>query len=893
MGSGVLMLRGLLLAALVLGQSTHLYAQAPPQADPVDLVLRRLERALTTGDRSAVPPLFAASVTEKQVQQNADELFTAGAVRTAVFERNRAPLEGVPEGDGYSLVVEFFSETPGRARILTAGVDVQRPHDGAIDTWRISNIDSVSSVEGLYKLRLNTASPLTTRNLELRSEDVVVALQDGFVFPVECDDGVTGVVLVGRGELRFSPAAATERGQMRLFAGSESLATPFETAYVRFNPHEYQRQIATATLTPATADGRTMRRAQDVFRRGSPLSFSVDLQDMSRDPWHLLPPGDDFLAEIDTRKYDTLTYSRSNLQAEDVSLFRRSDRHTFALYPSVAKLAARGRFYTDDSAREYDVLDYNVDAFIDPRREYIQGRTRMSMRIRSTAVTAVLVRLADTLTVTGVTSVEYGRLLHLRLHDQNMILVNLPRPLLQDSDLTLVVSYAGRIESQNLDIDTVQAQAPDPSSPGPVPALEPKYLLSNRSVWYPQNPIPDYATATIRIRVPDEYRCVASGEPMPESSVVSLQDIASNQSGRVFSFRANQPLRYLALVISKLIKVGESRIEFSEDTAGAGGDPIAISMETNPHQQARGRALMRPVEDILRFYTTLVGDAPYASATIALTESELPGGHSPGYFSLINEPPQPTVVSWRGDPAAFEGFPDFFVAHELAHQWWGQAIGTKNYHEQWLSEGFSQYFAALYAQKTRGERVFTDMLKQFRRWSLEESDQGPVYLGTRLGHIKSDPRVYRALVYNKGAAVLHMLRRLIGDQAFFSGVRLFYEDRRYQKAGTDDFERAMEMASGRILDRFFERWIYNGDIPKITYRSTIGTGRVTVRFEQTGNGIFDIPVTVTVVYGNGRTADVVVPVADREVERTIATDGPVREVQVNRDFAALAEFDGK
>jgi hypothetical protein len=469
-----------------------------------------------------------------------------------------------------------------------------------------------------------------------------------------------------------------------------------------------------------------------------------------------------------------------------------------------------------------------------------------------------------------------------------MILINTPRVLPQDSDLTLVITYAGRLPAQDLDIDTVQIAQEGP----PVPSLsnpELSYLLSNRSYWYPQNPIPDYATATIRITVPDDYVCVASGEPT--SGVVSLRDLVTPPDAKTFSFRANQPLRYLALLISKFSRAGETRIEFNEDTVGAGGDPIAIRIDANPRLQSRGRALLRPTEDILRFYASLVGDAPYASATIALVEAELPGGHSPGYFAMITEPPQTSNISWRGDPAMFEGFPDFFIAHELAHQWWGQAVGWKNYHEQWLSEGFSQYFAAMYAQKTRGDRVFVEMLRQFRRWSISESDQGPVYLGYRLGHIKSDLRVFRALVYNKGAAVLHMLRRLLGDEVFFSGLRTFYEDRRYQKAGTDDFERAMEVASGQVLDRFFERWIYGAGIPRVSYSSTIGDRQVTVRFEQQGNTVFDLPVTVTLVYADGSTSSVMVPVRDKQVERVIPTSAPVRQVQVNRDWAALAEFD--
>jgi aminopeptidase N len=270
-----------------------------------------------------------------------------------------------------------------------------------------------------------------------------------------------------------------------------------------------------------------------------------------------------------------------------------------------------------------------------------------------------------------------------------------------------------------------------------------------------------------------------------------------------------------------------------------------------------------------------------------------PGGHSPGYFAVINTPAAFAAANWRGDPASFDGFPEFFLAHELAHQWWGQAIGWKNYHEQWISEGFAQYFAALYAHKARGDRVFGDMLRQFRRWSISESDQGPVHLGSRLGHVKRDPRVFRALVYNKGAAVLHMLRRLLGDEVFFRGLRRFYMDRRYQKAGTEDFERAMEAESGRVLDRFFERWIYGNDIPRVRYRTQIGDGQVTVRFEQTGDQVFDLPVTVTVTYVDGRSVDVMMPVTDAQVERAIPTDARVRRVQINQDSAAVAEFEGQ
>jgi len=862
--------------------------------DPVETILRKFDRALNAGDRSSLETLFGPTVPAAQVQQLEHDLLIANVVRISIRLRDRSPLEGAPPGDGFSLIVEFFVETPGKARILTTGMDIRRPPAGAVDSWRFVATESLTSVEGLYKLRLNTARPLIAKNLEIASEDLVLTLREGTVFTVDCDEGITGLVLIGRGEMRFSPAMAAERGQLRIFSGEDTLTTPFEEAFVRLSPSDYRDRVTTSSLTLGTAQERIVRRAQDVFSRESPKSFSVDLQDLTKETWHLLPPPQDFLADVDTRRFDTLTYTRSSVQAEDVSLFRRKDRRTIALYPSVAKLAARGRFYSDDALREYDVLDYNIEASIDPSRLAIEGRARLAMRMRATSVSTILLRLHESLVVTSITSVEYGRLLYLRMRSQNTVLVNLPRPLPQDSDLTLVITYAGRIPSEDLDVEAVQtrSEGQDPSTLSA--SYEPAFLLSNRAFWYPQNPVPDYATGSLRINVPEGYSCVASGllSSSAGGAPVTLRDILSSRTGKTFEFKATQPLRYMAVVVSRFSRIVESQIDVSKFVpAGSSVDHVSLAVEVQPSLRQRARQTAQQAEDIYKFYTSLIGDVPYSSLTLALVESDLPGGHSPGYFAVIRTPALLSNQTYRGDPASFDGFPEFFLAHELAHQWWGQAVGWKNYHEQWLSEGFAQYFAALYAQKARGERTFVDMLRQFRRWAIAESSDGPISLGYRLGVVKSEPRVFRAVVYNKGAAVLHMLRRLLGDTVFFNGLRRFYSDRRYQKAGTEDLERAFESESGRVLDRFFERWVFGTQIPRVRYSSTIGAGSVQVKFEQLGDLVFDLPVTVTLTYANGRSTDIIVPLTDAVVDKVIPTTEAVRQVQINRDSAAIAEFE--
>ena len=875
------------------GSSSAQTPPAPqtPAPDGIEMLLDRFEALLQAGRAADFPSLVSTTFPQEQVEEFASGLFYPETRRAVVVERDRAQLSGALPGDGYRLVAELFTETAERARIVTVLLDVRRPAGGAPDTWRITAAQAATSIDGLFRLRLDTSRQFAAKNLTITAEDLLLTLTEGSAFLVESAQGVTGLILSGSGIMRFTPGPETERGQMRIFAGAESLTTSFDSAFVRLSPSDYVRRVSVASLAPAPVNPRELRRAQETFARDAPKSFSLDLRELSSDVWYLLPPPGDFLADVRTRRHGNLTYSRMATQSEDITLFDRERRKTVALYPSAQRRAVRGLSFNEDEQRDYDVIDYDIEANIQPQAELLEGRARLRLRMRSGGASSLTLRLANDLVVRGVVSPDYGRLLHLRVREQNSIIVNFPVALPPDTDITLLIAYAGRVTPQEIEDESAQAGEGRPDELLFIPA-EPSFLLSSRSYWYPQNPIPDYATATLRITVPEGLACVASGQPRGEDDPTTLRDLLTIADGPAHVFVARDPLRYFAVVVSRFVRAAETTVRLApgqgDPTDGAG---IGVAIDANPRQQGRGKTLINDVEAIMRFYAGLVGEAPYSSLTVALVENELPGGHSPGYFAVLNSPLPASRLTWRNDPASFSGFPEFFLAHEIAHQWWGQAVGWRNYHEQWLSEGFAQYFAALYARHARGERTFVDMLRQFRRWAVAESDEGPISLGSRLGHLRGQPRVFRALVYNKSAAVLHMLRRLIGDEAFFNGMRRFYAAQKFRKAGTDDLRAAFEEQSGRSLERFFDRWIYGAELPRLRYASAFGGGTVRVRFEQVGPTLFDVPVTVTIVYADGRVQDEVVPVTDQRVQWMLTTDGPVRQVQINRDFAAVAIFE--
>ncbi len=887
-----------LLACLLLAPQ----AAQPPAPDGIDALIAALQTAIESGNPAAIRALARPDTNIPPLAEFADNVTSPRPTMAVVKLRDRAPIGG----GRARLVVEILVATQGQGRVATWRIDAAPPRDAGQPNarWEIALVEKLTVINGLYRLSLDPRTEYDVRNLVIQEPDLTLTIPSGHAFVASAQDGPTALVLLGKGKAVFSPHPAAERGQVRQFAGSEILTADFNSLFIRLNPYVYAARVPANTFTPRTLSGKDLRKASELFETLLPLSFQIDLGDLSTDRWSLIPGGNDAVVEIGTRKYGTLTYTQASNEAEDISLFDRRHKKNIAIYASEAKLAARGPFYSDDDDEDFDVTHYDLRTVFSPDRLWVDGVARVSLKTRNPSSGTFTLRLADSLVVRSISSPMFGRLLHLRIVGQNSVLVGFPSSIPAGTDLDLVVTYGGRLQPQSFDREAIGVQQEIQSEPMVLPP-EPQFVYSNRSFWYPQATTTDYATARMTLSVPAEFEVVASGNPV---GVPVPQQDAEGRSRKEFVFETVRPARYLSCVISRFAgkQTAQLTLPMAEhDTRALANGPspqeaegngdvdhaFNLVVEGNPRQTGRTRGFADKTADILRFYTSLLGDIPYGSFTVALTEAELPGGHSPAYFAIINQPVPTTTFRWQNDPVAFQNYPTFFLAHEVAHQWWGQAVGWKNYHEQWLSEGFAQYFAALYAERERGAEQFLSVVRQMRRTAMDQSSNGPVWLGYRLGHIKGDSRIFRALVYNKGAMVLHMLRHLVGDDAFFRGLRNFYVTWRYKKAGTDDLRASMEAASGQSLERFFDRWIFSADLPSLRFSSRVDAGGVHVAFDQLGEDIFDIPVTVTITYADGSTDDVVVAVRDKRTERAIPVKGEVRSVDVNRDAAALADID--
>jgi aminopeptidase N len=185
------------------------------------------------------------------------------------------------------------------------------------------------------------------------------------------------------------------------------------------------------------------------------------------------------------------------------------------------------------------------------------------------------------------------------------------------------------------------------------------------------------------------------------------------------------------------------------------------------------------------------------------------------------------------------------LAHEIAHQWFGNSITEDGWGDVWLSEAFATYFADLYAEHYEGRDAFVASLQSERTgaFAAERRERDPVITPVDDSEGPDLTRVQ----YVKGGWVLHMLRNQIGAPSFFEGIRLYYGRHRGGHATTPDFRRAMEEVSGQELGWFFDQWLTRVDSPKLeaswNYDPTARTIRLTITQAQPG-AAYRLPIEI-------------------------------------------------
>lgn len=261
-----------MIAATSAGLEDVRAAQTP--ADAIAATLRGIELLVRNADTPGFLALLTDGADRDRARAFASTELEPGASRVVIQERDRQPLAGTLPGNGYRLILDVFSEHGSRARIATWRLDLKRTHEasapGEADRWGVADEDRLNAVESLYRITLDPTKQYAAHHLVIHAEDLELTLSEGSVFVSGTDQGVTGVVLMGRGEMRFHPAPKTEQGQVKVFCGATTLQTRFDVAFLRMNPSDFDTFVASSQITARPVDARDFRRADEIFTKSRP-----------------------------------------------------------------------------------------------------------------------------------------------------------------------------------------------------------------------------------------------------------------------------------------------------------------------------------------------------------------------------------------------------------------------------------------------------------------------------------------------------------------------------------------------------------------------------------------------------------------------------------------------
>jgi aminopeptidase N len=230
------------------------------------------------------------------------------------------------------------------------------------------------------------------------------------------------------------------------------------------------------------------------------------------------------------------------------------------------------------------------------------------------------------------------------------------------------------------------------------------------------------------------------------------------------------------------------------------------------------------------------------------------------------------------------------MAHEIAHQWFGNSASEANWHHIWLSEGFATYWTDVYFQKVHGQDTFLHRMADERGMVVN-------WKPTRI-YAVVEPKItdlnqlLNVNSYQKGAWVLHMLRHEVGEDAFFKGIRAYAEKFKYSNALTVDFQREMEKASGKSLGAFFDQWIFRAGHPQIevTWSWKANKNELTITVKQIQKeDAFQFPLDLGLKLANDATAKETFAITKKEQTFTLNPPAQPTSIRLDPDLWLLFE----
>jgi aminopeptidase N len=476
------------------------------------------------------------------------------------------------------------------------------------------------------------------------------------------------------------------------------------------------------------------------------------------------------------------------------------------------------------SQNSYDALKYDLSLSFNIPAKTISGELFMHALSYSDTLQFIYINLYDNLKVTAVSysipenhltgedDIRFISSFSPASYSQNKdyLIIDLGTKILREKEFIIKINYSG--SPKRLGFDSFSFKE--------IKGNMCIYTLSEPNygpTWWPSKDLPnDKALYSMRLIVPRGFKAVSNG---------LLQDTVQNDDNTTtFNWRTKYPIAsYLVSLVVSHFSIWEQTYKSVDGTK-----TMPVVYYAFPADSLKSVTDWSVTPEMISYLSKTFGEYPFIDEKYGMAQF--------GWVSGAMEHQTVTSMSYfllTGDNRF-----DNVVIHELAHQWFGDAVTLKDWKNIWLNEGFASYCEALWREHKNGKTDLIEAMKNFDAGYFK----GTVYAPD--GFI--DNYAIYTTIYNKGAWVLHMLRGVMGDSLFFDAMRVYYDRYKYSNAETSQLVSVCEEVYGAKLDWFFDEWVYTG------------TGRPSYEYSwryedfqnQKGSGVYSVWVNLKQVQKN-------------------------------------------
>ncbi len=443
-------------------------------------------------------------------------------------------------------------------------------------------------------------------------------------------------------------------------------------------------------------------------------------------------------------------------------------------------------------------------------------------------------------------------------HKNDELIISLPAPSTKNQTITFTIQYHG-IPFDGLRIGNTKL--------GDRSFFNENWPNRGRH-WLPIVDHPyDKATSEFIVKAPSHYKVVSNGLLMEESEL--------SNSTRLTHWKQSVPVSSWLFVLG----VADFAVKYVDEFRGK-------SIQTWVYAKNREAGFYdfdEPTKKVLEFYSNYVG--PYAYEKLANIQTpSVNGGMETSSAIFYGE----DLVTGKRDERTRN-----VVIHEIAHQWFGNAITETTWDDAWLSEGFATFFTLLFIENEYGKEEYTKGIIKARKSVYDMSVKMPNFsiVSERTAE-KED--VTSGITYQKGAWVIHMLRNLMGEKNFKKGIQNYYAKYFNANTNTDEFRAEMEKVSGKDLKLFFKQWLYQPINPTInaswTYNAS--TKKLQIRLNQAQQFLYNVPVEIG-YYKKGANTPTILTMNLKDKDQAFSFPLATAPEKLELDPRALLLNDGK